>query len=316
MTAAFAALVSCRICPQQCGADRFQGPGACGADARVKVNLAQLHHGEEPVLSGTRGSGTIFFSHCNLHCVFCQNHRISQQGWGDYVTEEECAALMLRLQEAGVHNVNLVSPTHYSLQLARSCRIARDSGLSIPIVWNSNAYEEVETLRLLKGLVDIYLPDFKYAHALYGSKYSSALNYPRTALAALREMLEQVGPLQHDAAGIARKGLLVRHLVLPNRLSGTRQALYLLHEQLGAEVSLSLMAQYYPAWRADEYPELNRGLSCGEYREALDTAASLGFAHIFTQEPACDPDWTPEFSPVDKLRDRTEHHFHGKRQHA
>lgn len=316
MTVAFSALGNCRICPQQCGADRFQGPGACGADVRVKVNLAQLHHGEEPVLSGNRGSGTIFFSHCNLHCVFCQNHRISQTGWGEYVKEEQCAALMLRLQEAGAHNVNLVSPTHYSLQVAESCRIARVSGLSIPIIWNSNAYEKVETLILLKGLVDIYLPDFKYAHALYGLKYSSAAAYPETALAALCEMQEQVGELQIDAAGIARKGLLVRHLVLPNRLSGTRQALYLLHERLGPKVSLSLMAQYYPAWHAAEYPELNSGLSSAEYQEALETAASLGFAHVFTQKPACDPDWTPEFNRKFKPGDRTEHHFHGKRHHV
>lgn len=309
-------LSSCQVCPQNCGVNRYLSTGFCGADARLQINLAQLHHGEEPVLSGDRGSGTIFFSHCNLRCCYCQNHSISHLGWGTYYSAEECAKLMLKLQNAGAHNINLVSPTHYTIQLIEVIQIARSKGLNIPIVWNSNAFEHVKTLGLLRGLVQIYLPDYKYAHSLYSQKYSQAKDFPRLALQAIQEMYAQVGDLQFDAAGMAVKGVLIRHLVLPNGLAGTRKALYAIRETLGSEVSLSLMAQYYPNSEAASYPELNRGIDPGEYAEALDTAQSLGFSRIYAQELSASADWTPEFLQPGTAANPDKLHFKGRENHA
>ncbi|MBW6513345.1 MAG: radical SAM protein [Candidatus Syntrophosphaera sp.] len=316
MSREYSELKDCRVCPQACGVDRYRETGFCGAGHRLKVNLVQLHHGEEPVLSGTRGSGTIFLSHCNLHCVFCQNHTISQGGWGNHITEEDCAETMLELQTAGAHNVNLVSPTHFTPQLAEAIRIAKAKGLAIPIVWNSNAYESVPSLQSLAGLVDIYLPDFKYAHAAYALKYSSARDYPEVALLALKEMYAQVGDLETDADGNATKGVLIRHLVLPNGLAGTRAALNLLFDNYGTNVSLSLMAQYYPAARAANYPELDRGLRPDEYQQALDQASNLSFKRVFTQQLSCSSEWTPDFTPPGEPSSPTTVNFRGKQNHA
>lgn len=309
-------LLACTICPQNCGANRYQGTGFCGAGADLRVNSCQLHHGEEPVLSGRGGSGTIFLSHCNLRCVFCQNHQISHRGWGNTTSEEECSQMMLRLEEAGAHNINLVSPTQFTPQLAASIRLARAAGLSIPIVWNSNAYEHPETLKTLAGLVDIFLPDLKYAHCAYSRKYSQARNYPAIALAALREMLAQVGFLQVSPAGLAAHGVLVRHLVLPNRISGTREVLYALHENFGPGIPISLMSQYYPAAEAHSHPELARGLRPQEYAEALELALSLGFELIYTQELAPSADWTPVFAPAISAANAPITHFHGRKHNA
>lgn len=300
MTQPYPELGACRVCPQLCGTDRSRSVGFCGAGASLRINLAQLHHGEEPVISGTRGSGTVFFSHCNLRCKFCQNHSISHLGWGSDHSEEECAKLMLELAAAGAHNINLVSPTQFTPQLITAIKLARAEGLDIPIVWNSNAYERVETLRQLAGLVDIYLPDYKYGQAIYGWKYSSARDYPSIALAAIKEMRRQVGDLCLDDAGIAQTGLLVRHLVLPNGISGSRAALYALRDELGPELTLSLMAQYYPTAGVAGYPELGRGISQREYQDALDSSQELGFSQVFIQEQGCSPDWTPRFNSADR----------------
>lgn len=254
------------------------------------MSSAQLHFGEERVLSGTRGSGTIFLSHCNLHCVFCQNCDISHQGRGSIVSVEGCAEMMLALQQAGAHNVNLVSPTHYSPQLADAIKLARKQGLEVPLVWNSNAYEKVETLKALDGLVDIYLPDFKYADDASGLKYSGAKNYPSIALQALQEMFRQVGGLKLSASGLALRGVLVRHLVLPNGISGSPTVLRMLWEKFGLNLSLNLMAQYHPAAEARKYPELSRRLFRKEYLEALEVAQSFPFIHLFSQNPDFLPD--------------------------
>ncbi len=315
MRARYPELEKCGVCPQNCGVDRYRETGFCGADHRLKINLAHLHHGEEPVLSGSGGSGTIFFSHCNLRCVFCQNHRISHQGWGTYYTEDECAGLMLDLQAAGAHNVNLVSPTHFTPQLAQTIRIAKKRGLKIPVVWNSNAYEQVSSLQSLAGLVDIYLPDFKYADPGCGEKYSQAPRYPELALMAIREMYRQAGGLQVDAGGIAEKGGLIRHLVLPNRISGTIEALGILRENFGPAVDISLMAQYYPAAEASRFAELDRGITSGEYQETLDQAEKLGLENVFIQELEQSPGWTPEFDSQGLGLQKGELHFRGKEDH-
>ncbi len=258
------------------------------------MSSAQLHHGEERVLSGTRGSGTIFLSHCNLRCVFCQNHDISHQGQGSIVSIEDCAEMMLGLQAAGAHNINLVSPTQYTPQLADAIRLARKQGLSIPLVWNSNAYEKVETLRALNGLVDIYLPDFKYADDAKALRYSGAKNYPDVALEALKEMFSQVGRLKLSESGVAVRGVLVRHLVLPNGISDSATVVRMLWEKFGLNLSLNLMAQYHPAAEAGKFPELSRRLTRREYLEVLEVAESFPFIHLFTQNPDFLLDEDPE----------------------
>jgi putative pyruvate formate lyase activating enzyme len=312
MNIQYAQLLNCQVCPQNCRVNRYETTGFCKADYRLKINLAHLHHGEEPVLSGTNGSGTIFFSHCNLRCVFCQNYTISHLGWGTYYNEEECAQIMLKLQGAGAHNINLVSPTQYTPQLVQSIKMAKSNGLEIPVLWNSNGYENVSSLQFLSGLIDIYLPDFKYAHSFYSKKYSSAKDYPEIAINALEEMFKQVGHLQLDSNGIAKKGLIVRHLVLPNRISGTKEVLYMLYEHFGPELALSLMAQYYPTGQANEFFELNRGLRKEEYEEAVETVEALGFKNLYLQQLYNSPEWTPDFQPHSEVFNGKKLHFKGK----
>jgi len=275
--------------------DRYLSTGFCGAKAKLRIDLTSLHHGEEPCLSGSQGSGTIFFSWCNLRCVFCQNYSLSAQGWGKDTDELELAKIMLSLQAQGAHNINLVTPTHYTPQIVAALHLAKGQGLGIPIVWNSSAYEKPEILKQLKGLVDVYLPDYKYGHGVYAQKYSQARDYPDVALAAITEMFSQVGTLQFDAAGLATRGLLIRILVLPNGLSGSQKVLRLLADTFGTELSLSLMGQYYPAGSASQFPELTRGITPREYAEVLNTAWELGFSHINTQELSSNDSWTPAF---------------------
>ncbi|MCK9584651.1 MAG: radical SAM protein [Candidatus Cloacimonetes bacterium] len=294
-------LQQCRICPRNCGVNRYLETGYCQAPAELKISLAQLHFGEEPSISGSQGSGTIFFSHCNLRCVFCQNHVISWQGSGQTIPEDELLQEIFDLQELGAHNINLVTPTHYSIPLISVLGKARQQGLKIPILWNSSAYENVETLQKLKGLVDIYLPDYKYYHSLYAKKYSHAGDYPAVALKALKEMVAQTGFLEEDSAGVATKGVLLRLLVLPNALSGTKDSLRLLADEFGTKLPLSLMAQYYPAAEALHIPELNRGLTVKEYQAVVDIAQEIGFEKVFVQELSCDSSWTPDFLDTAKL---------------
>jgi putative pyruvate formate lyase activating enzyme len=291
-------MFSCNICPRNCGIERAKNKGYCGVTDKLRINLATRHFGEEPCFSGTRGSGTIFFAGCNLRCVYCQNYEISTLCWGKDISVEELIRLMLKLQEEGAHNINLVTPTHFTLQLREAIIQAKEKGLTIPILWNSSAYEKVETLQLLTGLVDIYLPDFKYAHKVYAQKYSSAPDYPAVAISAIKEMFSQVGLLKLDEKGIAQKGLLLRMLVLPNKLAGCKENLYTLTEELGTELTLSLMGQYYPAGKAKNYKELTRGITLSEYFEVVDTAVELGFTKLYTQEISSSDTWTPNFSPA------------------
>jgi putative pyruvate formate lyase activating enzyme len=275
----------CRLCPWQCGAERTSGKqGKCQAAGDVVVARALAHFGEEPVLSGSRGAGTIFFSGCHLSCSFCQNYQISQEGLGEKLTIEALAQKMLSLQQAGCHNISLVSPTHFLPHIVQALCLAADEGLALPLVYNSNGYESLETLQLLSGIVDIYLPDAKYADDELAEKYSHARDYSLVNMAALREMFAQVGPLVVDERGIAVRGLIIRHLVLPDNIAGTREVLERIKSQLGADVHISLMCQYLPVYNARLHPEINRRTSAAEYERTIEALSELGFENGWVQE--------------------------------
>ncbi len=266
----------CRLCPRRCLARRAQGErGFCRTGLRPWVASFGPHFGEERELVGRYGSGTIFFSGCNLGCVFCQNFTISQLGEGQEISVEELAKIMLRLQDMGCHNVNLVTPTHQAPMIVEAVGIAREEGLEIPLVWNCGGYEAVEALELLAGVVDIYMPDFKYGDNAAAAKFSNAPDYFQRAREALSVMHRQVGDLV-VRNGIAVRGLIVRHLVLPQGLAGTEKVLRFLREEISPDTYVNIMAQYYPTHRAWEYPELSRRITSGEYREALALAQALG----------------------------------------
>jgi len=273
-------LEACRVCPRECLAQRLQGKtGVCGVADRALVSGYGPHFGEERPLVGVGGSGTIFLAHCNLCCVFCQNFEISQQDGGRIVSAKELAQMMLDLQRAGCHNINFVTPTHQVPQILRALRIAVEGGLQVPLVYNCGGYEALETLRLLDGVFDIYMPDFKYADADAAKAYSKVENYPEVAKAAFREMHRQVGDLSLDRRGIARRGLLVRHLVLPNDLAGTAEVVRLLAE-LSEDTYVNIMDQYRPCHRAHEYPPLARRPTRAEMEEALQLARAAGLRRI------------------------------------
>ncbi len=258
------------------------------------TNLAQLHHWEEPILSGTQGSGTLFFSGCTMRCVYCQNYKISHRCVGTEYDADGMARLMLGLQLRGAHNINLVTPTHFTSVIARAIERAKREGLVIPVVWNSNAYELPETLRIVEGLVDIYLPDFRYWNEETAQKYSSAPQYPEIARRAIVEMHRQVGQIQlHD--GLASRGLLVRILLLPDHVSEAISILEWIADSLGNETYISLMGQYYPTHRASHFPEINRAIRADEYERFLQAAEHLGFENGFLQEVGSSAEYTPEF---------------------
>ena len=276
-------------------ADRARRRGFCGASDKVSVNIHQLHFGEEPVLSGTRGSGAIFFAHCNLRCVFCQNFEISYYGHGVEVAAERLSEMMLELQSLGAHNINLVTPTHYATQLRDVLLATRSHGLKIPVVWNSNGYEDPEVLKTLEGLVDIYLPDFKYSDPAMGARYSGVDDYPRWVKAAIKEMFRQVGHLRVDDDGVATGGLLIRILALPGDANGVKGVLSWIRDELGAETHISLMGQYYPTHRAGEFPEIDRPVAADEYASALAMLEAFGFENGFIQEVGSSSALTPAF---------------------
>ena len=238
------------------------------------------HFGEEAPLVGEHGSGTIFFTYCNLRCVFCQNYTISQSGEGDAVDAEELAGMMLRLQAMGCHNINLVSPTHVVPFILEALEVAAGMGLHLPLVYNTGGYDSVETLRLLDGVVDIYMPDMKYSDARIGEQFSGVKGYPEANRAAVKEMHRQVGDLQIDERGIARRGLLVRHLVLPGWLAGTREAVRFLAEEVSPDTYLNIMAQYRPCYQASNIPALSRSISSEEFLEAIELAHGQGMRRL------------------------------------
>ena len=291
-------LVSCNCCPRHCGINRLAGEiSFCRTGARALLAHAGLHYGEEPPISGTRGSGTIFFAGCNLRCVFCQNWQISQrfnEASVREITPSELAQEMLHLQEAGAHNINFVSPSHVVWQMADAILLARDKGLTIPVVDNTGGYDSTEALKEITGLVDIYMPDIKYLDNALAKRYSGAGDYADIIPEVLQEMFRQTGPLQTDEAGIAVKGLLIRHLVLPGHPENTRKCLEVI-ASVSTEIPVSLMSQYAPLHRAGRFPEINRTLQPEEYREMVEYALSLGIETLFTQDISSRDNYLPDF---------------------
>jgi putative pyruvate formate lyase activating enzyme len=274
-------LSACDLCARACWVNRRRGElGACHTGERARVSSYGPHHGEENPLRGWLGSGTIFFSRCNLHCQYCQNSEISQADDGDEVQPEELAAIMLRLQAAGCHNINLVSPSHVVPQILAAVLVAAQAGLRLPLVYNTGGYDALPTLKLLDGVVDIYMPDMKYADAAVAERLSRVPHYPEVNRAAVREMHDQAGDLQIDAEGLAVRGLLVRHLVLPGGLAGTAEIARFLAGEISRATYLNVMDQYRPAYRAANYPELNRRISREEYRAALEVARAAGLFRL------------------------------------
>jgi putative pyruvate formate lyase activating enzyme len=274
---AFARMECCDLCARYCNVNRLAGKlGVCKTGLQARVSSYGAHMGEEDPLRGWKGSGTLFFTRCNLRCVFCQNHDISQTDAGNEVTSHELAAIMLRLQVMGCHNINLVSPSHVVPQILAALVLAAQNGLHVPLVYNTGGYDSLETLKLLDGIVDIYMPDMKFASGGHAKKYSRARDYPQVNRTVVKEMYRQVGDLQIDKNGLAKRGLLVRHLVLPRKLAGTKQIVDFLADVISVNTYLNLMAQYHPAYNASCYPELNCCTTASEYNQALQMAKEAG----------------------------------------
>ena len=278
---ALSRLAACDLCPRRCGVNRLGAEiGICRTGRNAWVSDADAHFGEEEPLVGTHGSGTIFFTHCSLGCCFCQNYDISHLGAGREVSAETLAASMLRLQEKGCHNINLVTPSHVVPQILEALMIAAENGLRIPLVYNTSAYDRVETLALLDGIVDIYMPDFKFWESETAGATCDAADYPEIAKAAIREMHRQVGDLTLNAEGLAVRGLLVRHLVLPENLAGTDRVMAFLANDISKDTYVNIMNQYYPCGTASRIPALKRKITTAEFEAAIDMARKAGIHRL------------------------------------
>ena len=278
-------LESCRICPRNCNVNRLAGnKGFCRCDDKIKIALVSTHNFEEPCISGKNGSGTIFFSNCNLRCIYCQNHEISQENVGKEVSVKRLSEIFLEQQERGVNNINLVTPTMYVYQIIKAIKIAKASGLKIPIVYNTNSYENVETIEELEGFIDVYLPDLKYYSNDLAIKYSKAPNYFEVATNAIKEMYKQVGSVQVDENGIIKKGVIIRHLILPNHIQNTKNILKWVKENMPSDIYVSIMAQYFPTYKAKEDDLLNRKISKKEYNEVEKYLYTLGLENGYMQD--------------------------------
>jgi putative pyruvate formate lyase activating enzyme len=277
-------LKECRLCPRQCKVNRLEGElGFCRAGDTLMLSSAFAHFGEEAPLVGSMGSGTIFLTHCNLRCVFCQNHDISHRGQGEAVAAQQMAAYMVALQQRGCHNINFVTPTHYVPQIISALPYAIDHGLRIPLVYNCGGYESLEVIKLLDGIIDIYMPDVKWSDSAVAAKYAQASDYPTVVKAVLKEMHQQVGDLQISKSGVAERGLLIRHLVMPEGLAGTRELMHYIATELSPHSYVNIMSQYRPEYRAGEFPELNRRITHEEYAEAIDCARKEGLYQGFPE---------------------------------
>lgn len=291
--------MQCTLCPRKCRADRDNGErGFCGETAQLTAARASLHLWEEPCISGTRGSGAVFFSGCVLRCVFCQNYDISSRGVGKPITVERLCGIFLELQAQGAHNINLVNPTHFTPQVIRALEAAKARGLTLPVVWNSGGYELPETLRLLEGLVDVYLPDVKYYSDELARRLSAAPDYFETAMAALDEMLRQTGAPVFSPEGLLLKGVVARHLVLPWEYRDSIEVIKRLGERFGGKILFSLMSQYTPFGRVRTDPafsRLNRRITTFEYQKALDAALAAGLTGYMQEKSSAKEEYTPEF---------------------
>ncbi len=278
-------LKSCTLCPHNCKINRLEGnKGRCRSDGELKIALASIHYFEEPCISGNNGSGTVFFSNCNLQCKFCQNYEISQKSKGKAVTIKELANIFLKQQEKGADNINLVTPTSYVYHIIEAIDIAKKNGLDIPIIYNTNGYESIETIDLLKGYIDVYLPDLKYYRNELAKKYSCIDNYFEIATKAIKRMYEQVGPPVFNDNGIIQKGVIIRHLVLPNYILNSKHILNWIKENMPNDVYVSVMAQYFPTYKAKEDKLINRKLSKNEYKEIEEYLYLLGLENGYIQE--------------------------------
>lgn len=287
----------CKLCPRECNVDRGLGKtGFCKVPNHIKVARAALHFWEEPCISGDEGSGTVFFSGCNLRCVYCQNRKIAEGVYGKNITVDRLAAIFLELQEKGANNINLVTPSHYVLQIIKALEMAKEQGLTLPVVYNSSAYEKVETLKLLEGYVDVYLPDFKYMDRRLSGKYSKAEDYSVVAKRAIFEMVRQVGAPCFDDRGILQKGVIVRHLVLPGYTQDSKKIIKYLYDTYGNGIFISILSQFTSLSYLSEYPELNRKITEEEYEDVVDYAIEIGVDNGFIQEgDVAEESFIPDF---------------------
>lgn len=286
---------NCRLCPRECNADRSISSGFCGATDKIKIARASLHFWEEPCISGEKGSGTVFFSGCPLKCCFCQNYKISDEAYGKEITVKRLSEIFLELQSQGANNINLVTGAPYVPMIINALDMTKGK-LKIPVVYNSGGYEKIETLKMLEGYIDIYLPDMKYISPEIAEKYSGAKDYPEVAKKALAEMFSQVGKPVFDENGIMKKGMIVRHLTLPNNLFDTKNVLSFLSENFPEkEILISLMSQYTPCHKASHHKEINRRISTLEYNKAVDFALSLGLSGFMQERSSAKEEYTPPF---------------------
>jgi len=297
-------LSECDICPRECGANRLAGKtGKCNSGLLPAVSSFCAHHGEEPVLSGTKGSGTIFFGNCNMRCIYCQNHQISQDPKAQQQNEIEPRVLaerMIHLQDSlGCHNINLVTPSHLVPQIVRALLYAVPLGLKIPLVYNTSSYDSTQTLHELDGVISIYLADLRYASDEYARKYSRVHHYVESSHSAIKEMYRQVGDLAADENDIAQKGLIIRHLILPNDIAGSEESLRWLVDEISPQIAVSIMSQYYPSHRAPKYPLLNRRISPSEYTEVLKLVERLGIVNGWMQGMQSSDNYLPDFQRRD-----------------
>ena len=279
-----AKLKCCKICPHNCKINRLQQIGRCKSTDKIKIALYSVHNFEEPCISGDNGSGTIFFSNCNMNCVFCQNYEISQLGRGKEITIEELADIMIKQQERNVQNINLVTPTSYVLHIIEAIKIARKNGLKIPIVYNTNGYDSIETLKMLEGYIDIYLPDLKYYYNDLAKKYSKVDNYFEIATKAIQEMYRQVGTPVLDENGVMKKGLMIRHLILPNEVKNSKKVLKWIKNNIDSNVYVSIMAQYFPTYKAKTIHEISRKITKEEYEKIENYLYELNLENGYIQE--------------------------------
>ncbi len=289
-------LENCMLCPRKCGINRYKEKGICGANSKIKLAYYSLHMWEEPPISGKNGSGTIFFSNCNMKCIYCQNKKISIDGYGKYISMKKLEEIMLELQKKGAHNINLVTPTHYVPQIASVLQKIKDKSLKIPVVYNTSSYECVGTLMMMRNLVDIYLADLRYYDDDLAVKYSKCRDYFENATMAIDEMYRQVGEIKINDEGMLEKGVVVRVLILPGHVDDSKKIIEYLYKTYGNDIFISIMNQYTPVWKC-KYSNLNRKVTEDEYNEVVNYAIDLGVVNAFVQEgEAADDSFIPKFN--------------------